>query len=115
MSQTRDYLVFAAHHGRQIEFDTGELHAVSDEAGFGFVEAFAGFEERFAGNAANAQARPAECRFALRGRDVQPKLRSANCGYVSARSCTDNDQIMFGSRHDVRLRSTCGRGSRSRP
>src|SRR5438874_11288412 len=56
-------------------------------------------KERFAGNAADAQAGAAERGFLLNARDIQAKLRRADSGCVTAWPGPDNDKIVLLRSH----------------
>ena len=59
-----------------------------------FGKFVARFEQHFTRNAADAQTRSAECRFFFDARDIESELRRANRRDISARTCTDDDQIV---------------------
>ena len=95
-AQQFDNLLFAAKHRRQIEFHAGNFHAMFRQLGFRLGEFLARFQQRFAGNAANAQTRAAQPRFLIDAADVQAQLRGANGRRVTAGTAADDDQIVLG-------------------
>ena len=92
-----DDLFFAAEHRGQVELDVADFHAVLGQSVLCFGEFLARFEQRLAGNAADAQAGAAEARFAFDAGGVQAQLCGADGGDVSAGSAADDDQVVLQS------------------
>ena len=92
--QAGDDPLFAAEHGRQVEFDARQFHAVLGEAYASLVVAFARFEQRLARDAADAQAGAAERFFFFDAGDSQAELSAADGGHVAARPRADHEQVI---------------------
>ena len=108
----RHDLGLALEHARQIQLDARDLDAEVGQIMAGRVVALAGFEQRLAGDAADAHAGAAERFFGLDAGDVQAELRRADRRDVAAGTGTDHDQIMF---FHVTPRAGCARVLRCTP
>lgn len=91
-----DDFVFVFEHFGEVEFDVFDLDAEAGEVFAGFDVFFAGFEERLAGDAADAQAGSTEGGFLLDAGDVEAELCGANGGDVAGWAGADNDEVVFG-------------------
>ena len=88
-------LFLAFQHCHKVELQIACRDAMGAEFLARFPKMLARFEQRFAGNAANPQARPAEYRFLVHARDVESKLsRADRCG-ITPRPRPDHHQVMF--------------------
>src|SRR5882724_5926055 len=97
--ESRDYLLLAAQHCREIEYDFACFNPVLRQFLFCFPKPLTGFKHCLAGNAADAQARAAECGLLLDASHIHAELRCANGRHITARPSTDNDQIMLHCCH----------------
>src|SRR5947209_20226083 len=105
LRERSDDSVLALQHRLQIELRTA-FNSVGGEAMPCFREEFARFEQRFAWDAADAQAGSAKRRFFFDAGCFQTKLRRANRRHVAARSRTDYNKIESFSWHNRYLGRT---------
>ena len=106
LSERFDDLRFPSHHRGEVGPHAVELDAVLGELRFGGVINLARFEQRFAGNAADAKTRAAEQRFLFDDRRLQPQLGAANRRDISAGAGPDDHEIERVFRHvSCRVRS----------
>ena len=91
--------ILAAEHGGEVQFDTAGFDAVRGQTGFGVLVMFTGFEQRLAGNAADAQAGSAEGGLLFHARRFEAELRGTNGRHITARPGTDDEEVEHRIRH----------------
>jgi len=95
LRQAINDLVLAFQHRHEVELDAVGDHTVLGKPAPRRDVVFARLEQYLAGDAADAQARPAERRFSLDHRDIEPKLRRPDCGYIPTGPGADHNQIVL--------------------
>ncbi len=88
-------------HGREVELDAADLHAVHGELVLGAVEQLRGFEQRFRGNAAGVETGAAErvgtvlVLPLVDARDLELVLAGADRAGITGGTAADDDDVVL--------------------
>ena len=103
--QPRHRFTLMSHHRLHVDRDlTAERDSVFRHPMFRFLVLVARVQQRFARDAPDVQARPAQGPSSLDARHLQPELRRLDRGDVPSRPTADDDDVLLFARRRERAR-----------